>query len=118
LSGEDLPPVTAPRAPERITLSGRLARVYGYASLTGPALFSGLAEQAQAMLEMALAACRDPRPGADRHALEMIAAALDCARELGRGADGTAGALNLIYCSMVCAATETPPPPDDARSAR
>jgi hypothetical protein len=38
--------------------------VYGYASLVGPALFGGAIEQAQAMLDMAIAACRDPEPGA------------------------------------------------------
>src|SRR4029077_6222759 len=43
------------RAPARrgpvIALSGRLARVYGYASLVGPAIFGGVIEQARAMLD-------------------------------------------------------------------
>ena len=60
LDGHGLPSVGAPRRGPSITLSGRLARVYGYASLVGPALFAGAVEQAQAMLDMALAACRDP----------------------------------------------------------
>ena len=41
LDGQGLPPVSAPRRGASITLSGRLARVYGYASLVGPALFTG-----------------------------------------------------------------------------
>src|SRR5439155_19007781 len=82
LDGHGLPAASAPRRGASITLSGRLARVYGYASLVGPALFTGAAEQAHAMLDMALAACRDPEPGADGEALETIGAALRAARAL------------------------------------
>src|ERR1700756_3939688 len=46
----ELPATQPVRRGSTITLSGRLARVYGYASLVGPALFSGAREQAQAML--------------------------------------------------------------------
>ncbi len=49
--GRGLPPVTPPRRGPSITLSGRLARVYGYGSLTGPALFAGIPAQALAGLE-------------------------------------------------------------------
>ena len=73
---------TPPRRGPSITLSGRLARVYGYASLVGPALFTGVAEQARAMLDMAIAALRDPDPGEDGEALETIGRALRAADEL------------------------------------
>src|SRR5438552_1871613 len=42
LDGDGLPPVSPPRRRDSIELSGRLARVYGYASLVGPALFAGV----------------------------------------------------------------------------
>ena len=70
LDGEPLPAIAPRDAGPTITLSGRLARVYGYASLVGPALFTGAVDQARAMLDMALAACRDPEPGAVGEALE------------------------------------------------
>ncbi len=106
LDGHDLPPVTAPRRGPSITLSGRLARVYGYASLTGPALFAGVREQALAMLDMALAACRDPEPGTDGEALDTIGAALSAANALLGSEDGVRPAIDLIYRAIVRAATE------------
>jgi predicted TIM-barrel fold metal-dependent hydrolase len=108
--GRGLPPVTAPRRGPEITLSGRLARVYNYGSLVGPALFAGVAEQARAMLEMALAACRDPEPGADREALEVIGAALGAAGALMQSEDGVRAAIDLLYRSMARAATEVADP--------
>jgi uncharacterized protein len=104
--GRGLPPVTAPRRGPTVTLSGRLARVYGYGSLAGPALFAGAPEQALAMLEMALAACRDPEPGDVGEALEMIASALSAACTLLRSEDGARAAIDLIFRSMARAVTE------------
>jgi len=108
--GHDLPPVTPPRRGPSITLAGRLARVYGYGSLTGPAIFAGVADQAQAMLEMAIAACRDPDPEAVGEALETIEAALSAAGALlmQQTEDGTRAAIDLIYRAIVRAATELP----------
>jgi hypothetical protein len=108
LDGRGLPSVTPPRRGPSIELSGRLARVYGYGSLTGPALFSGVLEQGRAMLEMAIAACRDPKPGDVGEALEVIGTALSAANQLLQGTDGVYAALDLIYRSMARAATETP----------
>jgi hypothetical protein len=99
----------APGRPERddtIVLSGRLARVYGYASLVGPALFTGAREQAQAMLEMAIAACRDPEPASVGDALEVIERALSAAATLLGEEDGIRPAIDLVYRSNVRAATE------------
>ncbi len=105
----ELPAPTPPRRGPRISLSGRLARVYGYASLIGPAMFSGMREQATAMLEMALAACRDPEPGDDGEALETINRALSVAADYLGAEDGNLRpAIDLVYRSMVRAATEVP----------
>ena len=105
--GRGLPPVTPPRRGDSITLSGRLARVYGYGSLTGLAIFAGIADQAQAMLEMTLAACRDPDPGDVGEAIE---AALSAAGALlmQQTEDGTRAAIDLVYRAIVRAATELP----------
>jgi uncharacterized protein len=113
IDGHGLPPVTPPRRGPSITLSGRLARVYGYGSLAGPAMFMGSAEQAHAMLEMALAACRDPEPGTVGEALEVIEAALSAADAmlLLQSADGTGAAIDLVYRAIVRAATELPDRP-------
>ncbi len=110
LDGRGLPPVTPPRRGSSIQLSGRLARVYNYASLVGPALFTGVAEQARAMLEMAIAACRDPEPGSDGEALETIGAALSAAGTLMGEEEGVRPAIDLVYRSIVRAATEIPDP--------
>lgn len=106
VDGEDLPAVTTPRRGPSIKLSGRLVRVYGYASLVGPALFSGAIEQGLAMLEMAIAACRDPDPGDVGEALETIGRALEAAGALMREGDGIRAAIDLVYRSNVMAATE------------
>jgi predicted TIM-barrel fold metal-dependent hydrolase len=106
--GGVLPPVAPVRRGPSITLSGRLARVYNYASLVGPALFTGVAEQARAMLDMALAACRDPEPGPDGEAIETIGAALSAADRLLDEPDGVRAAIDLVFRANVCAATAIP----------
>jgi predicted TIM-barrel fold metal-dependent hydrolase len=104
-----LPATSPPRRGPRIELSGRLARVYGYASLVGPAMFGGVREQALAMLEMALAACRDPEPGTDGEALETIGDALTAASAYLTAENGNLRpAIDLVYRSLVRAATEIP----------
>jgi uncharacterized protein len=108
LDGRGLPPAQPPRRGPTVTLSGRLARVYNYASLTGPALFAGVLEQALAMLDMALAACRDPEPGDVGEALEAIEGALSAAAGLLQSpdGDGVRPAIDLVYRASVRAATE------------
>jgi predicted TIM-barrel fold metal-dependent hydrolase len=108
IDGQALPATTPPRRGPSITLSGRLARVYNYASLVGPALFTGVEDQAHAMLDMALAACRDPEPGSDGEALETIGAALSAADALVGSEDGVRAAIDLVYRAIVRAATEIP----------
>ena len=110
LDGEGLPASTPPRRGSTITLSGRLARVYGYASLVGPALFGHAVEQAGAMLDMAMAACRDPEPESDGEALEAIGAALSAAAAQLTEEDGVRPAIDLVYRSIVRAAPELPEP--------
>jgi uncharacterized protein len=106
VDGRGLPAITPPRRGPSITLAGRLARVYGYGSLAGPAIFAGVIEQAEAMIEMALAACRDPQPGEVGEALEMIGAALTAAQGLLGTENGAPAALDLLFRSMALAATE------------
>jgi hypothetical protein len=108
IDGHELPPVSAPRRGPTITLSGRLARVYGYGSLAGPAIFAGVADQAKAMIDMALAACRDPDPGDAGEALDNIGAALTAARALLETDNGAPAALDLLFRSMALAATALP----------
>jgi hypothetical protein len=108
LDGRGLPPVTPPRRGASIELSGRLARVYGYASLVGPALFAGAVEQARAMLDMAIAACRDPEPDSVGEALDTIGAALSAAHALLEADGGLRPAIDLVYRGIVRAATEIP----------
>jgi hypothetical protein len=104
--GRGLPAPSAPRRGSTVTLSGRLARVYGYGSLVGPALFAGVIDQARAMLEMAIAACRDPEPGDVGEALEVIGAALAAAEALLTEPEGVRAAIDLVFRSMARAATE------------
>jgi uncharacterized protein len=102
----ELPAPQTPRRGPEIKLSGRLARVYGYCSLVGPAIFGGVAEQAQAMLGMAIAACRDPDPGSDGESLQAIGFALRAAEALLGEEDGVRAAIDLVYRSTARAATE------------
>jgi predicted TIM-barrel fold metal-dependent hydrolase len=108
LDGHGLPSVGPVRRGPSIELSGRLARVYGYASLVGPALFTGAIEQARAMLDMAIAACRDPEPDTVAEALETVGAALSAANTLLDDEDGVRPAIDLVYRAIVRAATEIP----------
>jgi len=106
LDRHTLPSPTPPRRGPEVTLSGRLARVYGYASLVGPALFMGVLEQARAMLDMAIACCRDPEPDGVGDALQTIGVALSAASALLESEDGIRPAIDLVYRSIVRAATE------------
>lgn len=108
IDGEDLPAPTPRRRGASITLAGRLARVYNYASLVGPALFTGVAEQARGMLDLAIAGCRDPEPGDCGEALETIGTALRAAGELMGEEGGIRAAIDLVFRSNVLAATEIP----------
>jgi uncharacterized protein len=109
IDGRGLPPVTTPRRGPSITLSGRLARVYGYCSLVAPALFAGFLGQARETLQLGIAACRDPELGTDGEALEMIARALHAANRLledDPDEQARRGAIDLIFRSCSRAATE------------
>ncbi len=110
IDGEELPAATPPRRPSTITVSGRLFRAYGYASLAGPALFAGAPEQALAMLDMAIAATRDPDPGEDGEALETVGRALRASAKLVQEEDGVRPAIDLLFRANVLAATEVPDP--------
>lgn len=106
IDGRGLPAASRPRGAGEVRLGARLARVYGYGSLAGPALFAGAHEQAQAMLDLAISVCRDPNPGEEAQALDQIGAALIAARTLLAADGGTSAAIDLLYRSMALAATE------------
>jgi predicted TIM-barrel fold metal-dependent hydrolase len=108
LDRRELPQAQPVRRGSTITLSGRLARVYGYASLVGPALFTGAVEQARAMLDMAVASCRDPQPADVGDALATIGSALSAADVILASEDGVRPAIDLVYRAIVRAATELP----------
>lgn len=119
-----LPDANPPRRGSTVVLSGRLARVGSYASLAGPAMFAGLHELALAMLDMALAACRDPEPGDDGEALDALGTALETAslllREGGEEHAPLRCAIDLVFRSSVHAATsvrDSPAADDGARRA-
>jgi hypothetical protein len=80
VDGHELPPVTAP----------------------------GVIDQAQAMLSMAIAACRDPEPEEMGDALETIGAAFTAAGTLLDTENGIGPAIDLVFRAIVRAATETP----------
>jgi hypothetical protein len=105
-----LPPTSPPRGSEQIVMSGRLARVYGYASLAGPALFAGVIDQAKGMLELAIAACRDPQPSAAGETLEQVGTALIAARALLDVEGAERPAIDLLFRAVARAATELPEP--------
>jgi uncharacterized protein len=124
LDGRGLPVAQAPRGSHLLTVSGRLARVYGYASTAGPALFAGILERAREGVEMALAAAREPEPGEDAEALEIIRPALEAAGSLITMENGARPAIDLLYRVMARSITQvaqersaTPPPTRDSDAA-
>ncbi len=107
VDGRGLPPTSEPRGSGELTLPGRLARAYGYASLAGPALFAGATEQAQGMLDLAIAVCRDPDPDGSGEALDAIGAALIAARTLLDTDGGARPAIDLLFRAVARAATQS-----------
>jgi predicted TIM-barrel fold metal-dependent hydrolase len=115
IDGRGLPPVSAPRGVAHITFQGRLARAYGYAGLAGPAMFAGAIEQAQGMLDLAIAVCRDPEPGESGEALDAIGTALRAARALLDIEGSMRLALDLLFRAVARAATEQSEPASSTR---
>ena len=60
------------------------------------------------MLDMAIAATRDPEPGPVGEALENIGRALRAADVLLDSEQGVRPAIDLVFRANVCAATELP----------
>jgi len=108
LDGRPLPTPQPPRGSSLLTVPGRLARVYGYASTAGPALFAGMLERAREGVEMALAAAREPELGEDSEALEIIRPALEAASTLIVSEQGARPAIDLLYRTMVRSITDVP----------
>jgi hypothetical protein len=57
------------------------------------------------MLDMAIAACRDPDPGPDAEAMEIIGRALSAADRLLGEEEGVRPAIDLVFRANVRAAT-------------
>lgn len=106
VDGRGLPAARPPAGATQVVMGSRVARVYGYGSLTGPALFAGATEQAQAMLDLAISVCRDPDPGPEGEALDAIGAALSAAKALLEAGTSAGPAIDLLFRSMAMAATE------------
>jgi predicted TIM-barrel fold metal-dependent hydrolase len=109
LDGRGLPPARPPRGAPALTIAGPLARVYGYASTAGPALFARMPERAREGVEMALAAAREPEPGDAGEVLEVIRPALAAASELLADAENARLAVDLLYRVMTLSVTNRPP---------
>lgn len=108
---EGRPPASpsAPAGPDGVTLAGPLARVYAYGAMVFAALMSQNVEVARGMLDLAVAASRDPAPRTARDAIARINEALTAAAEILAGASGLEDALPavaLIQFSLITAATE------------
>ncbi|HEX4110236.1 MAG TPA: amidohydrolase family protein [Solirubrobacteraceae bacterium] len=101
-----LPERTEPRGEHRIQTTPTLLRLQLYGAMIVPYLFRGDIGMAQAGIDMALAVCRDPHPGAAAPALEMIAPALAAARELLADEQMRRLAIDLLHRSISLAATE------------
>jgi predicted TIM-barrel fold metal-dependent hydrolase len=101
-----LPTIKPPRGSDQLAISARLARVYGYASAAGPALFTGMIDRAQEAMDMALAAAREPDPGDDAEALEVIGPALAAAVALMADESTQRAAVGLMHQAMVLAVTQ------------
>jgi hypothetical protein len=116
LDGRGLPEAGPPRGAPVLALSGRLARVYGYASTAGPALFARMLDRAREGVEMALAASREPEPGEDAEALAIIRPALTAAAALIESEQSARLAVDLLHRVMTRAVTDSRAP--DSAAAR
>jgi hypothetical protein len=109
VAGEPLAPTTAPRAPERILLDAKLARLHANLMLVLGIMFTGSAERALDMLWLSQMACRDANAGAAGAALERIAPLLEHSqRFLEQHPDTPRGAGAPLVLAMAIAATEVP----------
>ena len=127
LDGHGLPPVTPPRRGPSITLSGRLARVYGYAQPHR----SGAVRRACPNRRWRCSRWRSPPAATPSPAMSARRSRRSARRSAPprcccRRQDGVRPAIDLVYRAIVRAATELPrparliarPSPSPPRSAR
>lgn len=108
IDGHGLPAPGPPCGPGRITVTHRQMRIYSYLMMAGPALFAAQLELARGAIELAAAACRDPRPEPHQAMLSDVGAALGAALSLLDGpAETIPDVLDLVYRCLARAATET-----------
>jgi uncharacterized protein len=102
-----LPEPTPPLSNGARGLGSVMARLFSYCLMAGPALYAGHLDMARGSLDLALAVCRDPRPGPHAPALAEIGAALTAALAMLRlGPPGVGPALDLVHRCLSRAATE------------
>lgn len=109
LDGRGVGPQGDPAGPDGITLAGPLARVYAYGAMVFAALMSENVDVARGMLDLAVAAARDPAPRLAADAIGRIHAALAAASEIlatASNRDQALPAIALVQFSIVTAATE------------
>ncbi len=111
LEGRPLPEPKPPRVPEVRPVSGRLARINGYVTMSFAAVVSSGPPPDIArglpFIAMARSVCRDPDPGPAGPALERIDRLLRDAEEvLAAGGEHARLALGLVMAASIVAATE------------
>lgn len=105
LAGRALPEPGPPAGEEHIALPAPLLRVHSYAMMAFGAALAGLPAPAREGVDLALSACRDPRAGAAREALDRIAPLLQAASARLGERGGADGALRLLYVAAGIAVT-------------
>jgi predicted TIM-barrel fold metal-dependent hydrolase len=106
IDGHGLPVASPPRGSSRLELSGPLLRIFNYCTMSGPAMFQRDIATARGPLDLALATCRDPHPGAAGPALADIGRALSAAVTLLEDEGSISRSLDLVHRCMSRAVTE------------
>ena len=106
LAGRPLAEPTAPRLSDPVTVSGRLARVAAYGSMTFGGLIAGNLEAARGPLDLMAAAARDPEPDGVGPALERISATLEAVASIIDDPEMQWPAFGLMHMCLSLAATE------------
>ena len=105
IAGRALPEPGPPPGEDLIALPAPLLRVHSYAMMAFGAAMAGLSAQAREGADLALSACRDPRAGAAREALDRIAPLLRTASARLMEPEAADEALRLLYVAAGIAVT-------------
>lgn len=106
LRGDPHPIPTQPLAPRERTTTTTLARVYGVCAMVTGTAFTGSAAIGAEMLEMGIAACKDPDPvPGTGETLERLGSALTVVQRLFRSEETVWHGLGLMHLCLSLAAT-------------